>query len=259
MGYMSDNHELIEILELAERRQRLLELKNQFIQNVSHELRTPLAIMMGYAGLLNQGQLGELTEEQAGAIDIIWRRAKSLQRMMNDIITTLELEQLKGHIVDEFKPVNVSDVVRMMIEDHRLFASQKGVSLKFGVGEGCDRVIVNGDAQMVQQAVDNVVRNAIKFTSAGGLVDIGVWCEPGYCVVCVVDTGIGIAQEKIDAIFQRFYQVNGSDTRLFGGVGLGLAVVKDIVEAHGGHIEVQSKVGQGSRFDLYFPLMEEAT
>lgn len=227
----------------------------QFMQNVSHELRTPLALIMGYSDLLAQGLFGVMEEEQHEAIEIILRRARSLRRMVEDILAIIEIEQRPEGIMGDFKPVDVSMLVQQLVQDQQIIAAEQGISLTY---KAVSRVVILGDAGLIQQSIDNVVQNALKFTRTGGLVDVEVYTdrERSSCVIKVQDTGVGIAKESLPAIFNRFYQVNGSDAREYGGLGLGLAVAKEIVETHGGRMDVESVLGKGTTFRLYYPLAE---
>jgi len=248
--------DVTELIEAKEALRNLLAIQTQFIQNVAHELRTPLALIRGYADMLQAGHIGELTEGQQNAINIVQRRSHELGNMVNDIIAVLEIEDKGGEITRDFRPINLSLLTRQIVNDFVVLAEKAGVTITV---EADEINTIFGDVSLVQQAIGNVVNNAIKFTPRGGLVFVQVDSGDGgrrHCVT-VRDTGIGIEKKNLDRIFDRFFQVDASDTRRYGGSGLGLAVVKDILEAHGGHVYVSSKPGKGTEFQLFFPTVEE--
>lgn len=243
-----------ELVEQRDEMRRMIEVQERFIQNVSHELRTPLTMIFGYAKFLQDGSLGDLTPAQQNAVNIIQRRSHSLRHLVSDAIRFLELDNAGQTLYLDFKPVNVATLARQLVGDFNILAEEAGVSLSLKAGDICPAW---GDAGMIEQAVIDLVSNATKFSPHGGIVEISISCQDDYTVVAVKDSGVGIDPDQIDRIFDRFYQVDGSETRRYGGVGLGLAVVKGIVELHGGKIEVGSELGKGSVFSLFFPQPQE--
>jgi signal transduction histidine kinase len=232
-----------------EQQQELDRLKDEFLQNISHELRTPLALILGYAELMNSGELGELPANQKKPMAIIARRVRMLSKMVNNLIAilTVEAQQLSDESVD------LADLVRSMLVDFRVLAEKAELSLTEEIAPG--RPLVYGDPDQLQRVLDNLLSNALKFTPAGGRLTVRLWSdtEDNTVVLDVSDTGIGIPQDQLDRVFDRFYQVDGSAKRRYGGVGLGLALVKEIVEAHGGQISVWSAVKKGSTFRVTLP------
>lgn len=232
-----------------EQQQELDRLKDEFLQNISHELRTPLALILGYAELMNSGELGELPANQKKPMSIIARRARMLSEMVGNLIAilTVESQQLSDEAVD------LADLVRSMLIDFRVLAEKAELSLTEEIEPG--RPLVYGDPDQLQRVLDNLLSNALKFTPAGGRLTVRLWSDTDDNVVVldVSDTGIGIPQDQLDRVFDRFYQVDGSTKRRYGGVGLGLALVKEIVEAHGGQISVWSAVDKGSTFRVTLP------
>lgn len=237
-----------ELAEALARQQELDRLQTEFIQNVSHELRTPLALIRGYAEMLDMGALGTLAPEQEGPVSIIARRARMLGDLVEDITAILELE---GREI-ELHPVDLGQLVRHALEDFEAWARQKGVTLIGQVDPSPAGVM--GEARHLRRLVDNLIGNAIKFTPQGGRVFVSLRTDPDALVLQVRDTGIGIPSDKLERIFDRFYQVDGSIRRRYGGTGLGLALVKEIVKAHGGQVSVQSQVDVGSTFTVRLPL-----
>lgn len=242
------------LIQQRDEMQRMLGVQERFIQNVSHELRTPLTMIFGYAKFLQDGSLGDLAPAQQDAVNIIQRRSHSLRQLVADAIRFLELDNAGEALCLDFKSVNVATLARQLIGDFSVLAEEAGVTLQLTADDICPAW---GDAGMIEQAIIDLVSNATKFSPHGGIVQISVRCQNGYTVVAVRDSGIGISSDQLDRIFDRFYQVDGSETRRYGGVGLGLAVVKGIVELHGGKIEVSSELGKGSVFSLFFPQPQE--
>jgi signal transduction histidine kinase len=248
--YATEQRRTAELARALEQQQELDRLKNQFIQNVSHELRTPLAMILGYAELLAAGELGEVKAAQQGPLDIIVQRSYVLRDLIENITAILESETREP--VRE--PVRLNDLVREALQDFQVLADEASLALQGDVAEPALTVL--GDADHLRRVVDNLIGNALKFTPSGGTVAVCLRSDDGRVMLQVQDTGIGIAAEHLDAIFERFYQVDGTTRRTHGGCGLGLALVKEIVERHGGAVAVESQLGRGSTFTVWLPLGE---
>ncbi len=229
------------------RLQALDEAKNLFIQNVSHELRTPLALIRGYAEALESGMLGSLEKEQRQPVEVIARRTRMMTNLVEDITSLLEVEAQ----VAPRSPVSLSVLTQEVLEDFETLAQRKHLTLRAKVPSDLPRVM--GREHNLRKVLDNLVGNALKFTPEGGAVMVQVFGENGYVKLQVSDTGIGIPPDKQAYVFERFYQVDGSIRRRYGGSGLGLALVKEIVEAHGGEVTLESELGQGSTFTVALP------
>lgn len=227
-------------------------LKSAFIRNASHELRTPLAIMRGYVELLVEGEFGELQALQEEPMSIIASRAKMLTNLVDDIIAVLNVEKAELH----FEKVNFSLLVKTIVREFLLTAQQAEIELSLAIEDDLYQVL--GSPNHLSRVIDNLLSNAIKFTPAKGAISVSLVREGNELWLKISDSGIGIPEKELERIFDRFYQVDGSPTRHYGGTGLGLALVKEIVEAHHGRILVESIVGQGSTFHTYLPLIEEA-
>jgi signal transduction histidine kinase len=223
-------------------------LQREFIQNVSHELRTPIGIILGYAELLESGELGELPPDQIGPIRIIARRTHMLRKLVEDITAILEIE---AHIRQRVS-LDLATLAQGAIDEFKITAEKAHLTLTAEIG--ADALPMHGDAVALRRVLDNLLSNAFKFTSAGGRVTVRLRTEADHAILEVSDTGIGIAADKLERIFDRFYQVDGSATRHYGGMGLGLALVKEIIEAHGGQIEVTSQVNVGTTFTITLPV-----
>jgi len=235
-----------------EQQKELDHLKDEFIQNVSHELRTPLALIQGYAELLEDGDMGVLKPDQSRAVAVIARRAHMLGDMVKDLTAILrtEREEAKQEIVD------IAGMTQDMMSDFRVAAGEAELSLTAQVPSELPPVF--GDPTHLRRVLDNLLGNAFKFTPAGGHVSVKLEQEDEKLVLKVADTGIGIPDDQLERIFERFHQVSSGVTRQYKGTGLGLALVKEIVEAHGGEISVASSVGEGSTFTVTLPIASRA-
>jgi signal transduction histidine kinase/putative methionine-R-sulfoxide reductase with GAF domain len=226
-------------------------LKGEFIQNVSHELRLPLALIRGYAEILDGGELGELQSYQQHPVTVIARRSRMLSELVEDITLILGAETRPP----EWEPVALHEIVRVAVDEFRIRADETGLTLQADIA---DVPPVSGSLIYLRRVLDNLLNNAIKFTPEGGKITVRVWQEDARVLLEVRDTGIGIPDDQLERIFDRFYQVDGSIRRRYGGVGLGLALVKELVDLHGGRVEVESQVGEGSAFIVILPVSEKA-
>ncbi len=222
-------------------------LKDEIVQNVSHELRTPLTFIKGYVDLLLDGSMGPLTEAQREAVEIIAEKTNLLARLVGDIVTLQRIE--RGTLSCE--AVDIVALARVAVQSFQLTVTQPG--LEFTMEDPGGPLMVWGDRERLSQVLDNLLHNAVKFSPNGGRITVRVADHGDYVLVSVQDTGIGIPPDKLDRIFDRFYQVDGSTKRRFGGMGLGLAIVKRIVEAHGGRVWAESELGKGSTFYFTVP------
>jgi len=226
---------------------QLDKMKSEFVQNISHELRTPLTFIKGYVELLRDGEMGELDEEQLGALDIVAKKAEALSRLVDDIISLQQAERRRR----QFSSFSLSELGHEAVRSAQASAMELGISLYDEIPDGLPHVF--GDRARIGQVFDNLLQNALKFSDAGGSITVRMRERGVFIRTEVEDTGIGIPPEQMSRIFDRFYQVDGTPTRRFGGTGLGLAIVKQIVETHGGQVDVESKVGEGSLFSFTIP------
>lgn len=224
-------------------------LKDELIQNVSHELRTPLTFVKGYADLLVNGDLGPLLPEQLEAAQIMVSKANVLVRLVGDIVS-LHAVSPSTLVPQMISLVELAQSVIASLDPERLLA-EAGIRIRCDFAP--DVPLVRADPERMTQVFENLLSNAIKFSPDGGQITVHIWPEDALVYVAVSDTGIGIPPEKLARVFERFYQVDGSTTRRFGGAGLGLTLCKQIIEAHGGHIYVESELGKGTTF--WFTLM----
>jgi len=234
--------------ELAEKAQAANEAKSRFLANVSHELRTPLNAILGFLALL---AATELDSRQRHYVRLSTEAAQSLLRLIEDLLDFGRIEA--GRI--ELKPrrFEVTRLVASVVALHRHLAQVKGLALRWRVVPGTSRWWC-GDEDRIRQILSNLVHNALKFTEEGH-VDIQVAeAESGWLVFEVRDTGIGLPDEARDRIFEAFTQLDDTASRSYGGTGLGLSICRQLVRAMGGRIEVESAVGEGSRFRITLPL-----
>jgi signal transduction histidine kinase/CheY-like chemotaxis protein len=246
--YDEVNYHAKELADAVARLQELDRLKSEFIQNVSHELRSPLALIRGYADLLSSSELGPLNPEQQEAADIVSRRARMLGDLVEDIVLILLAETRP--LMPE--PVALADLARAAVKDFRVIAEKAGLTLRALILPNLPPV--SGEPTYLRRVLDNLLSNAVKFTPEGGTIVVRVRPEGGQVALEVSDTGIGIPPDERQSVFDRFYQVDGSARRRYGGVGLGLALVKEIVENCCGQVSVESEVGIGSTFIVKLPV-----
>lgn len=243
--------------ELDERNQELQEMdrvKTQFFSNVSHELRTPLTLIFSpIERLLNQAE--ELPGKVHETLLLVMQNSLRLLKLINDLLEVTRVDQPDFEM--KMAHVELGSFLRGLFESTRHLGMAKGITLK--VDGSKDHLAVKGDVTRLEKIFLNLYTNAVKFTKEGGTISVG-WKEQGdHAVVTVEDSGIGIDREELPKIFDRFHQVDGSATRTYQGVGIGLSLVKDLVEKHNGSISVSSEPGQGTRFSVKFPLIDEAT
>ena len=227
-------------------------LKDEFLATLSHELRTPLTSILGWATLINKGEIEESSFDRA--IETIERNARSQARLIDDLLDVSRI--ITGNLRLDIRTINVVSVVNAAKDGLLPTAEAKRITLQTEFeGETC---LIKGDPNRLRQVIWNLVLNAIKFTPRGGSVTISVGCLEPYVRLKVSDTGEGIPSEFLPYVFDRFRQAEGSLTRKQGGLGLGLAVVRHLVELHGGHVMAESPgPGQGSTFTVDLPLAED--
>jgi len=242
-----------ELRQALGRLQELNTLKTNLISNVSHELRTPLAHVKGYVELLEEQELGKLTPEQAKAVSVISRATLRLEHLIEDLIA-FSTASREGLALD-LRPAQLAQLAEAVLERSKDKAALEGVSVQIAVDRGLPPV--QADLDKLSWVLYQLVDNGIKFTPAGGRVKLWAQQVDRFVTVAVSDTGIGIPSGKLEEIFEPFHQLDGSPTRRHGGTGLGLALVKQIVSAHGASIAVESAENSGSTFRFDLPLATE--
>jgi signal transduction histidine kinase len=224
-------------------------LKDDFVASVSHELRTPLTSIRGYLELVLDD---DLTDDQRRYLSVVDRNADRLLRVVDELLFAARVDA--GGITLDCHATDLDRVVREAVEAARPAAAEHEIELELGAGEvGA----LSGDRARLAQVFDNLISNALKFTPAGGRVEVRSFLESGIAVVEVADTGVGISEEDQQRLFQRFFRAEGAILNAIDGTGLGLAIAKAIVDAHGGGLSVQSRAGFGTTFRVELPLDQE--
>ena len=226
-------------------------LKDEFLASMSHELRTPLNAILGLSEALLEEVYGDLTERQAGTLTTINNSGKHLLALINDILDLAKIES--GEEKLNLACVELPSLCNVSLEFVREQANLKNIQLEADIATvlGC----VELDERRIKQVLINLLTNAVKFTLDGGKVSLKVWgnAEEEQIIFQVIDTGIGIKTEDMDKLFQSFVQIESSLSRRYEGTGLGLALVKNIIELHGGSISVKSEMEKGSEFTIILP------
>lgn len=236
--------------ELAEAYAELQEsdrLKDELVQNVSHELRTPLTFIRGYVDLLIDGEMGPVAPEQQSALNIVSQKTTEVTRLVEDIMA-LQRIRADNLLLEEF---SMRNLLQETVALHQLSASNRGLELSLEGAES--EAFVEADRGRITQVLNNLIGNAMKFSPDGGTIRLHLEEQSAYVEVTISDDGIGVPPDKLNRIFERFYQIDGSARRRFGGAGIGLAIVKRIVDAHQGEIWVESELNKGSRFTFRLP------
>jgi len=239
--------------ELARKNSELThldELKSDFMATMSHELRTPLTSIIGYSDMLLSGMTGELNEKQGVFVESILRGGEALLNLINDILDLTKIEagrlELNSESVDlRAALLGVLPVVKPRAQDKRI---------RISTFLPTDLPLISADPAKFNQILLNLLTNGIKYTHDNGSVSVEARITGDMVEIWVNDTGIGMAKEDQNKVFQRFTQIDSSATRTQGGTGLGLTIVKELVELHGGTIRLQSKLGKGSSFIFTMPI-----
>jgi two-component system phosphate regulon sensor histidine kinase PhoR len=226
---------------------RLADMRRDFVANVSHELKTPLAAIRGYAETLRDGALDEPPTARRFTERIL-QHCGRLQALLDDLLTLSRLESIAPA---PSEPVDLNEVVQRAVD--LLAATARERQVTFEVEEEALPEL-RGDTDSIERMVLNLLDNAIKYNQPGGEVRVRLAQDGQHAVLEVSDTGIGIPQESLVRIFERFYRVDKGRARDDGGTGLGLAIVKHVVQAHGGQVDVESRVGKGTAFRVRLPL-----
>jgi signal transduction histidine kinase len=243
----------IELQRALSKLSQLNELKSNFISNISHELRTPLTHMKGYLSLFRDGGLGLLTPQQKEALDVVMRAEDRLEKLIEDLIQ-FSLAA-RSELSLNLNPTNLIELIQSTILRVKGLARARDIHLQTSFPNSLPLLWI--DSEKISWVLHQLLDNAIKFTQKGGHVVVEVIVDKKMVILRVTDSGIGIAPERLNELFEPFHQLDSSNTRRYGGVGLGLALARRIVEAHGSTIRVQSKLDHGSRFEFPLPLVDE--
>ncbi len=253
-----ENAQLYDEVQRAYTQLQVLDkMKSDFLSTVSHELRTPLAPVLGYAEILLAGSMGQLPAGCRRGVEAIAESGKRLHAIVESLLTFVRLDQ--GEVALSREPVDLALVMHKVVEAFHAKANERRLRLSVEAAEALPQVLA--DPQELQTALTHLVDNATKFTLAGGQVTVAATPRVAPdgklgVEIAVRDTGIGIPGDLHNKVFERFYQMDGSLTRKFGGMGIGLAVVRQIIEAHGSHIALESEPGKGSTFRFVLPVAD---
>jgi PAS domain S-box-containing protein len=227
-------------------------LKDEFLATLSHELRTPLNAIVGWAQLLRQGLSDEATTRRA--IEVIGRNARVQEQLISDILDVSRI--VAGKLRLELRPMDLAEVVTQALETVRQTAAAKNVTVEAHLD--ASEVPILGDPNRLQQVMLNLLSNAIKFTPRGGHARVGLEADGLTARITVVDDGPGIDPQFLPHVFERFRQADASSTRRHGGLGLGLAIVRHLVELHGGSVHAQNGPDGGAIFEITLPMRTTA-
>jgi len=239
----------LELQEALRRLSELNQLKANFISNVSHELLTPLTHVKGYVELLADGSLGALTEGQTQALEVCQRATDRLQGLIDDLLMFSVAS--RGTLSLQLDIVDLARLAASALSISRPKADERGVGLEADIAPGLP--LVRADGQKIGWVIAQLLDNGIKYTERGGTVRFSIQPDtdsPHILRLAISDTGVGIPAERLGEVFEPFHQLDGSSTRHQGGTGLGLALVREIVQAHGSRMEVRSVVNSGTAFSF---------
>jgi len=220
--------------------------RRELLANVSHDLRTPLASMQGYLETMLIKSDGLSAEDRYRYLQIAVKHCERLGRLVHDLFELTKLEA--NEIRPQVEAFPITELAQDVVQKFALSAQKRGVTLSANVGGDCPPV--RADVGMMERVLENLIENAMRYTPAGGKISVGVRPAGGRIEVQVSDTGQGIRQDDLGAVFDRYYRVDRSESGDTGNAGLGLAITRRIVELHGGQIRVESTLGQGTTFTV---------
>ena len=240
--------------EAKQRAEALSRSKDEFIATVSHELRTPMTAILGWVRMLASGQLKP--DAQKRAFEVIERNARSQAQLIEDLLDMSRI--ISGKLKLTMTRVDLSTLIAAVVESHRPTAEMKSIRVRTVIDSSVEYVVA--DQERLRQVLWNLLSNALKFTPSGGHVQISLDRADSLARISVIDDGIGIQPEFLPHVFDRFSQADSSITRFHGGLGMGLSIVKSIVELHGGEVSVSSSgEGKGATFSVMLPLVTTAS
>lgn len=252
-GITVENIQLLEKTTKAYEDLKSLErMKDEFVSNVTHELKTPLISIKGYSEIMYEGMLGDLNEKQKHGLKVIVSNSERLNRLIESLLHMNAFQFKKQHV---FAPLSLADVLDNALKGLSSKIEEKGMLLNTIYEKRVHFVYGNGE--LLKQLFVYLIDNAVKFSPYGGRISISASEENGNMHIEVSDNGIGIPENQLSKVFERFYQVDGSMTRNYGGNGLGLYLAKNIVEVHKGSIWIESTEGVGTKVHVLLPLYDE--
>jgi two-component system phosphate regulon sensor histidine kinase PhoR len=246
-----DEEKVMVVFHDVTRLKKLEKIRVDFVANVTHEIRTPLTAIIGYLETINAGAINN-TDDVKRFIDISLKQALRLNRLVEDllVISKVELGEIKLH----FEEVSVRDVVISALPLIEVKTGLKKINIQNNLQENLPHIWADRDR--LTQILVNVLDNAVKFTPEDGSIFIDAGQKDNYAVLTITDTGIGIPKEEVQRLGERFYRVERSRSRDLGGTGLGMSIVKHLMIAHGGKMEIESQLGRGTKVSLFFPVVK---
>jgi len=255
--YMDKEGSVIGVISVVQditEHKKLEKMQKEFVANVSHELRTPLTTIKSYAEMLLEG-VAEDPEISTRFLGVINNESDRMTALVQDLLELSKIDNKKA--VLETEVIDLKFLVKKAIDNYRIVAKNSQQELTFEVGDL--EYLVLGDVNRINQVLNNLLSNAIKYSGEGAKIHVSIFSNPRYHMIGVSDNGMGIPEEDLDHIFDRFYRVDKARSRAMGGTGLGLAIAKEIMELHKGKIEVKSKVNVGTTFTILLPVFKEDT
>ncbi len=234
---------------MAHKLDELERLRAEFVGVASHELKTPINVIIGYLDLLQEGIYGDLTHQQKDVLETINKQAGALTRLVKRLLDISRFEASGGKL--DVRQVELERFFRTLESSFSILAAQRDIS--FTVAHRHLPPFAQWDEDRINEVLGNLLSNAFKFTDRGGKVSLDVAAQDGHVCITVADTGAGIPPKQLPHIFDKFFQADNQASAASKGTGLGLAIAKEILEAHGGHVEVDSTVGKGTTFVITLP------
>ena len=243
-------------LEIAYKKlAELNQLKSNFIANISHEFRTPMTHIKGYLELFVRHDLGDLSEDQYSAIEVMVKSSNRLEKLINDLILFTMME--RGSVTLDLKPVSLLVLLQLAFTDIQEKASLKEHKMEQWFDTKDATVVV--DQQKFLWVLDELLENAIKFTPSKGIIKFKYRNQGDSALISISDSGIGIPSDKIGEVFEPFHQLDGSSTRRYGGTGLGLSLARAILKAHGSDIQIASTEKKGTEISFELKIKDQAS
>jgi signal transduction histidine kinase len=226
-------------------------LKAEFVSVASHELKTPINVILGYLQLLNEGVYGSISAKQGEILRTVDAQTRSLSRLVHQLLDISRFEAGGGKL--DLRPTELGHFLSDLESTFEVLSMQRGIHFRV-VRTGPLPAEVVWDPDRINEVLGNLLSNAFKFTKKDGTVELDVQADGGQIRVTVSDTGAGIPPEQLPHIFRKFFQADNQHSAAHDGTGLGLAIAKQIVDAHGGKLTVESRVGEGTTFSIVLPV-----
>jgi hypothetical protein len=229
--------------------QRLDKVEDEFLSIITHDLKTPLTVIKGYSGMMLTGNSGEVNSQQKGMLEIIWKQADAQQGLVDSI---LDYTRTQFGYTLKRQPLTFSALVRELAEAEKVEADKKKIEIVMDLP--AEEVQINVDKAMMERVIYNLIENAIRYTPEGGKIKITLTRDENEVRLIICDTGVGIAKENLEKIFEKFFGIEITGIHDKRGLGLGLYIVRNFVTAHGGRVFAESGgPGKGSTFTVTLP------